>query len=354
MSIFSQNTDHMVKYHLPKEENVYTHVTEACYDNIRSIYLAGMAVSQEAIRGLYYGEKTGDEVIVQESIQGIKNGARGFFRKVANMIKALFKRMIMMFDKHALTMDRFIQKYRSELDDMNPNFTITGYTYTVPNDVPNIEPVHKLVSDYNTELLAIHNQNKGDIVEAYTKRFGTGDAYNQLRAVILNQQLAIPEEDFSDEVFKLLRAGSDMEQTIMITKVQFMTAIKTFKAHKERVATFRKERDRMLTLIHSIERFFETSYDSRYDDGVRVVRARNIDIEDGRMVQRNSHETYQVGKDTALAAFYTHKWTEANALANMLTTVLNMKMDALDKSLKQDKLIIMEGIKKANQVGGED
>lgn len=312
-------------------------------------------ISESYIRLDHAYAKTESCEILLEGAMDILDTIKEAIKRMIESIKKFFNKVIMYFNSYLLEMDKFVKKYKEELNEakVNAKFKIDGYEFTVlGTKPPKMDPFKKLVADYNSDIakMAENLKESGITKESIKKEsiaFLSDSNLESLRGTILGTNTPIAKEDFLEEIRKHYRGGEIDTTSIEIDS----TDIERIMDHAKELVTAKNEsiktRNELLALLNKAENFFGRKVKTVYDSAnQQAISYQKIDVSDGNKFKTEKAETksYSDDKLKILNTYVEFKYKQTQELASMINLVASERANALKDQIKQETTILRKCI----------
>lgn len=300
-------------------------------------------VKEDVIRSHYYN-MTENTQILMEGFSDILSKMGDYFKQLIEKIKAFFKKVLMYVDSCFMDLDKFIKKYKKELDDISGlDFEIEGYDFTLHNP-PDMTEFESIVNDYNSQLSEIEKINKTEISNEQ-KKFLDDDHLCKLRGEILGSNKVIHEDDFQETVRKYYRNGEEDTHNIKIKDSDFKKLLQDIPDMKKGKDEAEKTRDKLIILLDKTQKFFNTKATVMYKNNVKSISTKRIDVSDNEFKSGDDdYVKYSESSVQKLEVFLKFKYNQVNKIAGMINLVASERANAYKDQLKQARIIIKEAI----------
>ena len=300
-------------------------------------------VKEDVIRSHYYN-MTENTQILMEGFSDILSKMGDYFKQLIEKIKAFFKKVLMYVDSCFMDLDKFIKKYKKELDDISGlDFEIEGYDFTFHNP-PDMTEFESIVNDYNSQLSEIEKINKTEISNEQ-KKFLDDDHLCKLRGEILGSNKVIHEDDFQETVRKYYRNGEEDTHNIKIKDSDFKKLLQDIPDMKKGKDEAEKTRDKLIILLDKTQKFFNTKATVMYKNNVKSISTKRIDVSDNEFKSGDDdYVKYSESSVQKLEVFLKFKYNQVNKIAGMINLVASERANAYKDQLKQARIIIKEAI----------
>lgn len=336
-----------------KNVGIKSDILEDNFSNIMTEALivfedAGMDAVIEFNQSINIGTIDGNLDIVTEGSKTFIETVKEILHKIKKNLKDFFVKLNMFVMSYIQNFEKFLNKHKSQLKQLNPDFTIKGYNYSTDTDYPKLDKVDGLISDYNSELREISHMTLAEITDR-KHEYTLENNGNSIREFVIGSA-DISEEEYADEVFKVFRSGDSEKSEIFVTKDVLHDAIDEYFKIKNRLKETRKLENETILFMTSLEKFFNTMPKSHYVDKKKQIHAHNISRDGGR-VETTSTDKFDNTKENIekLTLFYKYKWSQARMLTPIVVTAVTGKAKALKEELGQTTSIIRRSITNSSE-----
>ena len=300
-------------------------------------------VKEDIIRGHYYNMTENTEILM-EGFSDMLSKMGDYFKTLIEKIKAFFKKVLIFVDSCFMELDKFVKKYKKELDNISDlDFEIEGYEFTLHNP-PDMSEFESIVNDYNSQLSEVEKINKTEIFNEQ-KKFLDDDHLCKLRGQILGSNKAIHEDDFQETVRKYYRNGEEDTHYIKIKDSDFKKLISNIPDMKKGKDEAEKTRDKLVILLDKTQKFFDTKATVMYKNNVKSISTKRIDTSDNEFKSEDDdYVKYSESTVQKLEVFLKFKYNQVNKIAGMVNLVASERANAYKDQLKQARLIVKEAI----------
>lgn len=308
----------------------------------------GFKINKEHLASVYIASKDYSHLeILQEGFSDFMTGVKNFFTRMIEGIKKLYAKVIMVLSSYFMDFDKFLNKYKDELDKVEPSFTLSGFDYTIDKKIPKTDILESIIYQYNKELEDISSLSKEDIIKE-RQGFMSTENLNKLRASIIDTHYEVPEEDYLDTIKFVLRGEEKEAKNIEINKAKVQSMIKDYPNLKKVYNDVVKEKNRIVTLLMSMQSFFEKSASIYYKGDNKTIGAGSISQnKQGNMINENKERKtvdYDINKLSVINTFFSFKFVQSKEIGNMTTLALNEKVNILKEALKFYRLVIRRSL----------
>lgn len=292
-----------------------------------------------------------DIVLVTESFSDYTNKIKSIISKFIKFIKKLYDRFILYMNKFVQS-DKYIKNNIKLLSKFTKEdeFDIDGYHFTFNNDIPIINPVETMSLDFvGLDGLNNSQEKKEFLKEKYSnlKQNLSNGYYDNIRALVLDKDGKIYQDDFADELFKVFRNNNKEKETITITEYELENTINLYKNYKESVKT-----------ITDTKKDIENKYKELEN---AMGNLANITIVNDNRPKSSSVDFNLSGIDSLLGdtecvntinLFIKSKVDQIAELSNIHSLAFGSKLESYKLYMKQSKYILYRAIDAVIKKGG--
>lgn len=296
--------------------------------------------------------------ILQEGIGDFFNSVINFFKNLLEKFKAFMKKAFMFLNAYIGDFDNFLNKYKEELLKLNPDFSYKGFKYTTTRELK-LHSIETLINEFNDDLHNLKELKIGDIIEM-RKRFNEPTNLNKIRGSIIGAS-SIDEDRFDEECFKYFRSGEYDAIDLDIKKNDISSYIAEYPGVKKSLKTASENRDKTITMVESIKKFFEKGASVSYNGKSKSITTYDAvkNVKGTRVVDgTKGTSAYSSDELRKVNAFYNFKFQQSKIIGNLAINASCDKVNAIKEQLKQTKAIIRQGMssknKKVEKKVGED
>lgn len=286
-----------------------------------------------------------DPYVITESFSDFVNNVKAIIKKIIAYIETLVKRFVTQIAKFVGS-DKYIIKMKKELDKFTDDdkFTITGYNYTITDEVPVVHLLGLDLTEFEKELRTIDSDDvnlKINKLSAIIADLSDPNKMDNIRGQILNLNTPITETSFANELFAIFRDGSSDEHSITIKKADVIRASRDYEGYKAKIKSVKA----LQADINSKYKHLESQIDN-------IVRA-SFKVDGESMIQVNLDNGYSTDyKNTLMNTLNNLINTEVNQIqriANLHVQAFAAKLDALNAITAQDKNILYTALQKVQK-----
>ena len=333
-NFFKNNTDKKVSC-LQTSDNINFDVTHSCLEYYVSLEENYFNINRQHVQSTHISIKDNSLEILQESFNDFIQSVISFFKNLLDKFTEFMKRLFMVIYAYLGDFEKFLDKYKNNLRNLNPKFDIKGYKYTFKANIPNLDIVNSVINSYNSELSDIDNTSKDNIIEKREKFMATSNL-NKIRSTILGKSGETDSEDFIKETKKLFRDGEEDKIDIEVNKSFLTTVIADYPFLKKQYSDAVKERDDIISIIDKIKTFFEKSASVYYKEKNKTIGAKTLNRDGNKIKIGNTVEHgFDGGKMKVINTFFSFKFTQSKEIGGMCTTACIEKVNALKEIIKR-------------------
>lgn len=307
---------------------------------------AFMSISKDHLMVTHLSMKEDSVEILQEGFKDFTHSAVEFFKKMIKKFKEFMDKVFMVIRGYIGNFDKFVDKYKDKLKEMNPDFKISGYEYTFNTAIPRTDKLENIINSYNSELSEIMKMKKEDLVKERETFTSTGELEN-IRGYVSGTGRAIASEDYLAELKKSYRNGQESDDTIHVDKQYLAQTLDNYKDLKDTFKNCSRERDKIIRLIESMKDFFARSASVHHKGKEKVMYAHKLEINDDRNgVRRNDTVDIPHSGDRMdiVNIFYNFKWIQSKEIGSICVLAMTEKVNALKEAMKQHEKVIRKSL----------
>lgn len=304
---------------------------------------------------MYYGVLENSEEILMEGLSDLAKGAVEFFKKLIKAFTDFMKKILLKISAYLGDFSKFIEKHKEYLLQLNGEFSILGYEFTIDSRVPNTRVIDDFLQAFNRQIGSIDKYTEAQLNEE-KYAFASDDYMYKVRAEIINSSNKnITGDKFREECIKLFRNGKKEHHSIRIKSAQISEIVNGYSDLKKSYTEAKK-----LNLETSI---FLTSLKNHFERGAELVRkaeqtsVRMDELErNGKRLNHGEEVTASTASLHLINSFYSFKLYQAKILSNTVLIATTEKVNALKDNLRQNRDIIRRAISVGNnkkEGGGE-
>lgn len=299
-------------------------------------------MAKENVKYVHAYNTIGNPDILTEGFSDMLGNMGNFFKKMIEKIKEFFKKIFMYIASCFMDIDKFVKKYKKELDALNKiDFDIYGHKFTL-HDAPNMDEFRKIVDEYNSEVSEANKLKKAEVL-ARQNDFLKATNLDAIRGKVLGSNQNISEEDFVETVRKYYRNGELEEVEIHIDDAEYRKIVSDTESVVKGKKEAEKTRDELIVLLDKTQKFFNQKASTVYVSGVRKIKTAKIKIDDNKF----STEEGDYVTDSALSVMETYlrfKYQQANKMAGIINTVACERANAFKDQVKFYRQVIRKGL----------
>ena len=273
--------------------------------------------------------------VINEAFNDIAQKIKNIIKKILAYIESIIKRFITAISKF-VSSDKTIIKMKNQISKFpnNESFTISGYNYTLKEEIPAVDITGL---DLSEVVIAVDDLTKdsGDIsikIAALTtvlSKFTSEEKLSEARSQILGVYNEIPDTSFANEVFAIYRDGKSSETDIEIKKADVTRAMNDYEGYKNKI----KEVNRLRSNITSKYKSLESEVDN-------IIRSNIKPIIDGSTLDPKSKYTLTETMNILVndMVFFIQK------ISNYHTMAIAGKLDAYNELVIQDRNILYKAL----------
>lgn len=302
------------------------------------------SIMETHLYAIHYGLIEGSFEILEEGLKDVLSGA---VKTIGNKIKAFVKAVtntMLVISSHIEDFNHFLSKHEERLKKLEPDFEITGFEYTFKEGVPNISVVDEVFNEFNVQISDISKLT----IEGIEKRrneFNKNSYRDKIRGDVLGIS-AILEKDYIDEIKRVYRNGDKEKIDIHIGTDKYRECLNSYKKFTKEYKGARKLKDNTVTMLNSMEKFFQNDASTHYEDDSQVISTHTMKKNNDNFISRDSEVKHKGSELELLNKYYSFKFLQANTLSSIVIPAVEGKVNALYEYLTFMRKIIRKGLSK--------
>lgn len=335
-NIFSRRAEEIVDFAVTTQENLMESFSDTELYEFISLQEAVMTNAViENCRYAYIGEREDSMEIVQESTTDFLDKIVDFFKRLLSKIKEWFGKIFLLIQTLIGNTGKILEQNKGAFLKKKATFDIDGYEYSIKDSAPNMEPVDRIIAEYNREISKVKDITTPEINE---RRESFKGSIHKLRGEILTSGESIDGGELKERSDAFFRKGNDTTSTITVDNAYIQRIASDYSGIKKSYNESVKQKRQLEVQLESLKKFFENGarqvkYDSQGD---KVITTSNIERK-GSQVSRTGEETSQLATTKTLShlnTYFNFKYEEAKEVSNIVILVLESKVRALKEQLK--------------------
>lgn len=335
-NIFSRRAEEIVDFSVATQENL---MESFCDTELSEFMLMQESIMTNAViencRYAYIGEREDSMDIVQESTGDFLDKIVDFFKRLLSKIKEWFGKIFLLIQTLIGNTGKMLEQNKGAFLKKQASFDIEGYEYSIKDGVPKMEPVDKIISEYNREISKVKEITSQEINE---RRDAFKGSIHKLRGEILTSGESIEGGELRERSDQFFRKGNDTTSTITVDNAYIQMIASNYSTTKKNYNESVKQKRQLEVQLESLKKFFENGarqvkYDSQGD---KVITTSTIERK-GSQVTRTGDGTSQLATTKTLNhlnTYFNFKYEEAKEVSSIVITVLESKVRALKEQLK--------------------
>lgn len=335
-NIFSKRVDATTDFVVVTQESLMESFSDTELSDFLLLEEATMtqAVIENA-RYMYLGEREDAVEVVQESTSDFLHSAAEFFKRLIAKVKEWFGKIFLLIQTLIGNTGKMLEQNKDTFLKKKVRFDINGFEYSIKDGAPKMEPVDKLISEYNRDMSKIKEitpQSIGEQREAFK------GSIHKLRGEILTSGESIDGGELKESADAFFRKGDTDSSTITIDNAYMQRIASNYTGVKKNYDESVKQKRQLEVQLESLKKFFENGarqvkYDSQ---GEKVITTSNIERK-GSYVARTGDETQHVATTSTLKhlnTYFNFRYEQSKEMSSIILTVLESKVRALKEQLK--------------------
>lgn len=329
---------------------------ESGYDNAYTDFLECMVsleeeffeINKDHYISMHHGIVSESSEIVMEGAKDMMHSAAEFFKKMIKKITTFFANAMRTINSYLGDFSKFIKKHGDSIKELEPDFDIYGYKFTIDN-APDLQPVQNIVDSYMRDLSGLEKKTKEDI-EKERDNFSRDANIAELRGKVLRVSNSINGDKYREEVRKHFRNDKDDTESLHIDKARLREAVDSYNDLNNQYKEASKMKNKTIVLLNNLKDFFEKGAQVNYSGNTKKIQTKEISIEDNKLKTGNVGGNYKNDFATSeiISKYFNMKYQEAKIISSIVSVVATEKVVALKDSLKQEREIVRGSMKGNN------
>ena len=305
-------------------------------------------IIKENIQREHMYRVTKDPEILVEGFSSMIDSMANFFKKMIEKIKEFFRKALMYFNSYIMELDKFCTKYKKELDAVKKvKFTIRGFKFT-PRQEPNMQPFEKVVASYNDSLSNVTKLKESEIKVEQNEWMSTSNV-DKLRGEISGIGKPISDDEFLEELRKYYRNGELDTEEIEVDMSMFRSVISSASEVTKGKKEAEKNRDELLRLLDSAEKFFSTKTATIYKDGTQNLKINRLSLKDEKLSkEEDEYVSYSSTVQSTTETLIKFKYNQTHTIATITNMVTTERVNAYKDLIKMNREIIQKALFDSN------
>lgn len=282
-----------------------------------------------------------DPYAINESYTEILSKIKAIIKKILAYIESLIKRFTTQLAKFVRS-DKYIIKKKKEIEKFprDKSFTISGFEFTIDDNIPLVDIVGLDLSEVQDKIKSINDEDiVSKIAELSELLMKISDAgkMDDIRGQILNVNYPIPETNFGNEIFSIYRDGKSEESDIIIKKEDVTRALKDFEGYNSKIKEVKRLQGQIATKYKALERQVESVATSEMNlDGSSKI---NNAISSGKYSAKDIDELKRT-----LNNLVNSQVNQIQRISNLHVQAVAAKLDAYNALVIQDRNILYRAL----------
>lgn len=279
--------------------------------------------------------------IINEAYSEILSKVRVIIKKILAYLETLLKRFVTQISKYVKS-DRYIIRMKKQIEKFpaDKSFNISGYEFTIDDNIPAIDIVGLDLSEINDKIKSIKGSDivskVAELTEMMMKLSDEGKM-DDIRGQILNVNYPITETAFGNEIFSIFRDGKSEESTINIKKEDVNRALSDFEGYNSKIKNVKKLQNKINTKYKALESAIESiaTADIMSDGSSKINNSLGSD---------KYSEDYINKLKRTLNNLITSQINQIQRISNLHIQTFAAKLDAYSALVVQDRNILYRAL----------
>lgn len=279
--------------------------------------------------------------IINESFVDIISKIKSIIKKILAYIETIIRRFATHIAKFVKS-DKYIIRSKKQIEKFpkDRSFNITGYNFTINDNIPIVDIVGLDLSEIRDKLKDLDNEDIvsriGELSELIFKLSDEGKM-DDIRGQILNVDYSVPESSFGNEIFSIYRDGKSEEDNIKINREDVIKSLKCFEDYKRKIKDVENLKYQISNKYKTLETQFNSliKSDIAFDGNSKI----NNSIDSGKYSAENINKL-----KTHLNSLLMAQIQQIQRIANLHVSAVAAKLDAYNAAVIQDRNILYRAL----------
>lgn len=313
-----------------KEINAEAWITEQMINHDTEAF----EIMHEFALAQYISQKDDLPEVLMEGFGDFLESAVKFFTNLLKSVGEFFKKVFTYFSSFFMAFDKFLEKHKDKIANAH-KIEVEGYKYTLDKDVPVLEPINSLISEFNSEITHIEDMELSKL-RSKISDYNNNDEIDKIRATISNSPSPLDADELTPHLHKLFRNGDSDKSTMTLEVTDLMNIANEYKKLKESVKKIKKDQLNTERLLGSLKAFFEKGHKTIYSGRDKVHKTTSITKDEkGKRYSEGEITEYSDANKTihALNLYYSFRYAQARDLCNIAVKTATLKTNAYKECL---------------------
>lgn len=313
-----------------KEINAEAWITEQMINHDNEAF----EIMHEFALAQYISQKDDLPEVLMEGFGDFLESAVKFFANLLKSVAEFFKKVFTYFSSFFMAFDKFLEKHKDKINDAH-KIEVEGYTYTLDKDVPVLDPINKLISEFNSEITHIEDMELSKLRNRIDE-YNNGNKVEELRGIIAASPSPLDSDELAPHLHQLFRNGADDKSSMTLEPTDLLEMANGYKKLKESVKKIKKDQLNTERLLGSLKAFFEKGQKTVYSGRDKLHKTNTI-TQDDKGKRYKDGETTEYKDDNKLVhvlnLYYSFRYTQARDLCNIAVRTATLKTNAYKECL---------------------
>lgn len=277
--------------------------------------------------------------LITESYEFILSNIKKIIKKILAYIETLVRKFstqlpkIIQSDKYILSKKKDIEKFPK-----NKSFKISGYHFTIDENIPIVDIIGLDLSELQDKMKGIDASNITSKISQLTgilAELSDERKMDDIRGQILKTN-PITETSFGNQLFTIFRDGKSQETDIEIKRDEVIESLENFTGYDKKLKEVRRLQNQISVKYRNLERQVEDiiKLDTKIDGSSKT----NDVMNDGRS------ENTVADLKNILNNLLIAQTNQIQRIANLHVQAIACKLDAYNSALIQDRNILYRAL----------
>lgn len=304
--------------------NMLTYIEESAFE-VYNVYM----------RQKHYAALENNIAILEEGANDVRNAIKTFFTTLINKLKDFHNTFISNVKAYVVNFTKFLEKNEDKIKSLpDKRILYEGYNYTIDYNIPRIDIIYKIITNYNNQIDNIDTLTKNkidELVESFNNKF-TQEA---IQSNIIGRNLVLKTDSFYNEVNKTFRNNKSDPETIIVDKIYIVEGLEQYKNIYKILNQTTKEYNMVRKCLEDLKSTF--SKRPVINKRKSTVTFDKVELTGSYPVKKN-YDNYNNIEIYEEYLQYQFKYTKF--VCNCIVNVYMQKLNAIKESMRQYEKIL--------------
>lgn len=317
------------------------------YEMLTELEIQSANIIHDHLYSTYVGTRESSTEIVMEGLGDMVSSAAKFFKELIMKLMEFFKKSSIYITSLFMNFEKFMERYRKELTEVNKEYSVYGFEYDFSHKIPKTEVMMKIVSEFNSEIPEVTKLKKEDLVRRRDDFLSDGKM-DLTRGLIIGRTTPVESTEFRTTVHDMFRKGQDVQKEIKVDSAKLRYYMNEYPKIKKEMEEANKDRFKLEKVYKSLETFFSRGPLIEYVGTQKKIRTSkvNVDITERKFstssdLLNNDNSSKNVD---LINYYYSFKWKQAQEIGTYSFQAYIERINALKEAVKFYEKVIRGAI----------